>query len=89
VDAFHGRRFRGTVAQIGYQLGRKNFRSGNPDERVDTRILEVMIDLESGVDLPIGLPVDIQADELQKVIKLSDAELLTYTDSIFRHTLYR
>ena len=89
VDAFRNRRFRGTVAQIGYQLGRKNFRNGNPDERVDTKILEVMIDLEPGVELPVGLPVDIQTDELHKVIKLSDAQLFTYTDSIFRYTLDR
>ena len=73
VDAFRDKRFRGTVAQIGYQLGRKNFRNDHPEERVDTKILEVMIDLETGVQLPIGLPVDIKTDELQRVIKLSDA----------------
>jgi multidrug resistance efflux pump len=90
VDAFRDRRFRGTVAQIGYQLGRKNFRNDHPEERVDTKILEVMIDLESGVQLPIGLPVDIKTDELQTVIKLSDAsESLTYAQNVLRHTLSR
>ena len=73
ADAFRDRRFRGTVAQIGVQLGRKNFRNDNPQERVDTKILEVMIDLEPGVQLPIGLPVDIKTDELQKNQKLSYA----------------
>ena len=88
VDAFRDKRFRGTVAQIGYQLGRKNFRNDHPEERVDTKILEVMIDLETGVQLPIGLPVDIKTDELQRVIKLSDAsESLTHAQNVLRHTL--
>ena len=62
ADAFPGKRFRGTVAQIGFQLGRKNFRNNNPEERLDTKILEVLIDLEPGARLPIGLPVDIKTD---------------------------
>ena len=73
ADAFRDRRFRGTVAQIGVQLGRKNFRNDNPEERVDTKILEVMIDLEPGVQLPIGLPVDIKAEASTNATKLSDA----------------
>ena len=73
ADAFRDKRFRGTVAQIGLQLGRKNFRNDNPQERFDTRILEVMIDLEPGVRLPVGLPVDIKTEELPKNQKLSDA----------------
>jgi HlyD family secretion protein len=73
ADAFRDKRFRGTVAQIGFQLGRKNFRNENPEERVDTKILEAMIDLEPGVKLPIGLPVDIKTDEPPKNPKLSEA----------------
>jgi HlyD family secretion protein len=73
ADAFRDKRFRGTVAQIGFQLGRKNFRNENPEERVDTKILEAMIDLEPGVKLPIGLPVDIKTDERPKTPKLSEA----------------
>ena len=91
ADAFRDRRFRGTVAQIGVQLGRKNFRNDNPEERVDTKILEVMIDLEPGVQLPIGLPVDIKADALQKNPKLSDAgeRMKGNTETVFKHTLSR
>src|SRR6185369_18074800 len=59
--------------QIGFQLGRKNFRNNNPEERLDTKILEVMIDLDAGAQLPIGLPVDIKIDALQKTQVLSDA----------------
>jgi HlyD family secretion protein len=75
TDAFPAKRFRGTVAQVGTQLGRKNFRNDNPEERVDNKILEVLIDLEPGTQLPIGLPVDIKVDEMerQETRKISDA----------------
>ena len=62
ADVFRGQRFRGTVARIATQLGRKNFRSDRPEERLDTKILEVLIDLDSGTRLPIGLPVDVIFD---------------------------
>jgi hypothetical protein len=39
-------------------LGRKNFRRENPEERLDTKVLEVLIDLDDS-RLPIGLPVDV------------------------------
>lgn len=91
ADAFRGQRFRGTVGQIGIQLGRKNFRSDNPEERLDTKIFEVMIDLEPGVQLPVGLPVDIKADETQKVTKLSEAEdaLRRNTETVFKQAFGR
>ena len=91
ADAFPGKRFRGTVVQIGGQLGRKNFRNDNPEERLDTKILEVLIDLEPGVELPVGLPVDIKADESRPNTKLSDAseELRAGSETVFKGTLYR
>jgi HlyD family secretion protein len=91
ADAFPGKRFRGSVEQIGVQLGRKNFRNDNPDERVDTKILEVMIGLEPGAQLPIGLPVDIKADAAQIYPKLSDASKLLKdnTETVFKNTLSR
>jgi HlyD family secretion protein len=73
ADAFRDKRFQGTVAQVGTQLGRKNFRNDNPEERVDNKILEVLIDLEPSAELPIGLPVDIKiAETIQETRKLSD-----------------
>ncbi len=62
ADAFGGKRFRGTVVQLGAQLGRKNFRTDDPDERVDTKILDALIDLDPGAKLPVGLPVDVVFD---------------------------
>ena len=68
-----------------------DFRNDNPEERVDTKILEVLIDLDPGVQLPIGLPVDIKADASRKNIKLSDAGDLSKneTGTAFKHTFNR
>jgi len=58
ADAYGDRRFPGRVARIGNLMGRKRILSGDPDERQDTRVLEVLIDLEEGTRLPAGLRVD-------------------------------
>src|SRR5262249_22997192 len=46
ADAFPGVRFTGKVAEIGRRMGRKNVRTDDPTERLDTKILEVVIDLD-------------------------------------------
>lgn len=56
--AFGDRRFEGRVIRIGRVLGRKNFRTDEPRERVDTKILETLVELDPGADLPVGLRVD-------------------------------
>jgi len=58
ADAYGDRRFPGRVARIGNLMGRKRILSGDPDERLDTRVLEVLIDLEEGTRLAAGLRVD-------------------------------
>jgi HlyD family secretion protein len=56
--AYGDKKFPGRVVKIGQALGRKNFRTEEPTERVDTKILETLIELEAGTALPIGLRVD-------------------------------
>jgi len=56
--AYGTRRFEGRVIRIGRVLGRKNIRTDEPRERVDTKILETLVELDPGADLPIGLRVD-------------------------------
>jgi HlyD family secretion protein len=58
ADAFGERRFAAKVVKIGQILGRKNFRTERPTEKVDTKILEVLLELEKGQNLPLGLRVD-------------------------------
>lgn len=57
ADAFGDRRFPGRVIRIGQMLGRKNFRTDEPTEKVDSKILETLVELEDGHELPLGLRV--------------------------------
>ena len=58
ADAFGDRKFWGHVVRIGGELGRKNVRTDEPTERVDTKILETLVELDDGHELPVGLRVD-------------------------------
>jgi multidrug resistance efflux pump len=58
ADAYGTRRFKGRVVRIGKVLGRKNIRTDEPAERVDTKILETLVELDENV-LVSGLRVDV------------------------------
>lgn len=47
ADAFGARRFTGTVVEVGRRFGRKNVRTDDPVEKNDTKILEVVLALDS------------------------------------------
>ncbi|MEM9191685.1 MAG: HlyD family efflux transporter periplasmic adaptor subunit [Myxococcota bacterium] len=50
VDAFPNEAFEAQVVDIGQRLGRKNVRTGEPTERLDTKILEVVVALTNDDD---------------------------------------
>ena len=54
ADAFGARRFEGKVVEVGRRFGRKNVRTDDPVERNDTKILEVLIELDSNEALIPG-----------------------------------
>lgn len=58
ADAYGGQKFSAKVIKIGQTLGRKNVRTERPTEKVDTKILEVLLELEPNQKLPLGLRVD-------------------------------
>ena len=58
ADAYGSARFAGRVVRIGQELGRKNVRTDEPTERVDNKILETLVELDNGVELPVGLRVN-------------------------------
>ncbi len=58
ADAYGEQKFSGKIVKIGQILGRKNFRTDRPTEKVDTKILEVLIELAPGEKIPLGLRVD-------------------------------
>jgi HlyD family secretion protein len=55
---FGNRKFWGRVVQIGEQLGKKNVQTDEPAEHVDKKILETLVQLDAGHELPVGLRVD-------------------------------
>jgi HlyD family secretion protein len=55
ADAFGSRRFAGQVVRIGQSIGKKNIRTDEPKERLDTKVLETLIELEPGAPLLPGL----------------------------------
>jgi HlyD family secretion protein len=58
ADAYGKQKFWGHVVRVGEQLGPKNVRTDEPTERVDVKILETLVELDKGVELPVGLRVD-------------------------------
>jgi ABC exporter DevB family membrane fusion protein len=62
ADAYGSTRFAGKVVRIGRILGRKNIRSDEPAEKTDQKVLETLIELDPGVNIPIGLRVDAYID---------------------------
>lgn len=58
ADAYPLKRFPGRVVRVGQLLGKKNVRTDEPAERIDAKVLETLIELEPGSNLPPGLRVD-------------------------------
>jgi HlyD family secretion protein len=60
-DAFAGRKVSGKVSYLSLQMGRKKVRSGDPAEKSDRDVLEVLIDVE-GRDkaMVVGLRITAQ-----------------------------
>jgi RND family efflux transporter MFP subunit len=59
TDAYPGEEFKGKVVEISPSVGRKTILSDNPAEMLDTKVLEVKIELDSGEKLNLGLDVDV------------------------------
>lgn len=59
ADAFGSERFWGTVASINPSLGRKRIRTDEARERLDVKVLEVLINLDQADRLMAGLRVDV------------------------------
>jgi HlyD family secretion protein len=57
--ALGDQRILGEVVHIEPTLGRKNFRTQHPTERIDTRIQEVVVRLDQHTDLPLGLQMAV------------------------------
>jgi HlyD family secretion protein len=72
ADAYGTRKLWGTVTRIGNSIGKKNVRTDDPTEKVDTEILETMIRVDGGGQIQVGLRVDvhIQIARMENVLVL-------------------
>jgi len=59
ADAYGDKRFGGKVIRIAKMLGRKNIRTDDPAERLDTKVLETLIEFEPGTSIPVGMRMDV------------------------------
>ena len=57
LNAYPGKKFAARVVEIGRRMGRKNVRPDDPTERIDTKILEVLLELDDREGLVPGLRV--------------------------------
>lgn len=78
ADAYAGRRFAGTVMRIARRMGKKALHTDDPSEKIDAKVLDVLVTLDPGVDLPVGLRMDVyvaadQPPELAASTSLSAA----------------
>jgi len=65
AEAYGTHKFLGRVIRVGHILGKKNIRTDEPSEHVDTKILETLVELDPEQPLPLGLRVDsyVQVEE--------------------------
>jgi multidrug resistance efflux pump len=57
LSAYPGRRFVGQVVEIATRMGRKNVRADDPVERLDVKILEVLLHIDEPAGLVPGIRV--------------------------------
>lgn len=55
VEAYRNQKFPGKVVDIAQRMGRKNQRTDDPTERIDTKIREVVVELDDARELVPGL----------------------------------
>jgi HlyD family secretion protein len=67
ANAYDEQKFTAKVVKIGQILGRKNVRTERPTEKIDTKILEVLLELDKGQNLPLQLRVDAYIESEKKL----------------------
>jgi HlyD family secretion protein len=63
ADAFPNKKFGGVVVRLSSRMGAKQVMTGRPTDKADAKVLQVLIDLDADVKLPVGLRVDAYFSE--------------------------
>jgi HlyD family secretion protein len=57
LSAYPGQKFFGKLVEVGRRMGRKNVRTDDPTERIDTKILETVLEISEKSNLVPGVRV--------------------------------
>jgi HlyD family secretion protein len=57
-----GAHMTGKVVRVGLIMGRKRLVSNDPREKVDTKVLEVLVELDGKPNLPVGYRVTVKCE---------------------------
>jgi len=52
AEAFGSQKFWGRVVRVGHELGKKTVQTDDPAERLDTKMLETLVELDGRPPLP-------------------------------------
>jgi HlyD family secretion protein len=63
ADAYPGQHFKGRIVSIGNSAGQKRFTTGDAAERMDVKVVETLIGLETNCPLKTGIRVTAYFDE--------------------------
>ncbi|WP_062207101.1 HlyD family secretion protein [Aureimonas sp. AU12] len=72
APALGGRRLTGRIERISPRIGTKIVNADTADEKRDARVLDVIVALEPGTDLPVNLRVDVFIDTSDRVASLDN-----------------
>ena len=61
VPAYPDRAFPGVVVGVEAAAGRKNMRTKRPREKVDTKVVEVVVQLGERIDVPLPFGLEVTA----------------------------
>jgi HlyD family secretion protein len=59
ADAYGEQQFAGVVTKVAQCMGKKAVHTDDPSEKIDAKVLDVLVTLQPGIDLPVGLRMDV------------------------------
>lgn len=59
ADAYGEERFAGVITKVAKCMGKKAVHTDDPSEKTDAKVLDVLVTLQPGIDLPVGLRMDV------------------------------
>ncbi|MBB3996737.1 HlyD family secretion protein [Aureimonas pseudogalii] len=84
APALGGRRLTGRIERISPRIGAKIVNADTADEKRDARVLDVIVALEPGTELPVNLRVDVFIDTGERVAILDETPASAMPDWVIR-----